>query len=412
MYNSLKSHSISTDSFGAWFRAMVLFILALIGTVGMWSVVVFIPDIEKEFNLDRGTSSLLYAFTMIGFGFGTVVIGKVYDKFGIKKPIFLASFVLIASYYFYSVLPFYWQLLVLQLLMGFAASAFFGPAMADISNYFNKQRGFALSIVASANYVAGATWPLLIGYFLKFIDWRTTHFWISICLLIMLPLVFLLTNAQAKEDKSVNMKQRYKDIKLYLSNNQIQILLMLAGICCCVAMAMPQVHMVALCVDNGFGLQVGTEILAVMLYSGMLSRVIFGIISDRIGPILTLLLGSFLQMISLTFFLPFSSEISLYIVSLMFGLSQGGIVPAYAIIIRKYLPIKEAGLRVGLVIGATIVGMSLVGWMSGEIFDFARSYYFAFLNGVIWNIFNLFIVLFVLYKSDFWHNNKKVISVG
>ena len=91
---------------------------------------------------------------MIGFGFGTVVIGKVYDKFGIKKPILLATFVLITSYYFYSIFPFYWQFLILQFFMGFAASAFFGPAMADISNFFNKQRGFALSIVASANYLS------------------------------------------------------------------------------------------------------------------------------------------------------------------------------------------------------------------------------------------------------------------
>ena len=295
--------------------------------------------------------------------------------------------------------------------MGFAASAFFGPAMADISNFFNKQRGFALSIVASANYVAGATWPLLIGYFLTFIDWRAAHFWISICLFIMIPLILLLKNASVDESKSHDMKQRYKDINLDLSNNQIQVLLMLAGICCCVAMAMPQVHMVALCVDNGFGLQVGTEILAVMLYSGMISRIVFGMISDRIGPVLTLLLGSFLQMVSLTFFLPFSSEISLYVVSLMFGLSQGGIVPAYAIIIRKYLPIKEAGLRVGLVIGATIVGMSLGGWMSGEIFDITASYYFAFMNGIIWNLFNLIIVIYIIYKSDFWQN-RKAISIG
>ena len=191
MINSVKPNLIVSDSKGAWFRATLLFILALIGTVGMWSVVVFIPDIEKEFGLDRGTSSLLYAFTMIGFGFGTVVIGKVYDKFGIKKPILLSTFVLITSYYFYSIFPFYWQFLILQFFMGFAASAFFGPAMADISNFFNKQRGFALSIVASANYVAGATWPLLIGYFLTFIDWRAAHLWISICLFIMIPLILL-----------------------------------------------------------------------------------------------------------------------------------------------------------------------------------------------------------------------------
>ena len=402
---------IQNDSIHSWLRACQLFLLGVIGTVGMWSVVVFIPEIENEFKVDRGTSSFLYAATMFGFGLGTVIIGKIYDKHGIKKPIIIASLSLIISYYFYSKSIYFWNLIILQTIMGFASATFFGPAMADISNFFKKQRGFALSIVASANYVAGATWPLLIGYFLKFIDWKTTHFWISICLFIMIPLILLLKNPSIDESKSQDIKQRYRDIKLNLSNNQIQILLMLAGVCCCVAMAMPQVHMVALCVDNGFGLQVGTEILAVMLYSGMISRIVFGMISDRIGPILTLLLGSFLQMASLTFFLPFSSEISLYVVSFMFGLSQGGIVPAYAIIIRKYLPIKEAGLRVGLVIGATIVGMSLGGWMSGEIFDITASYYFAFINGIIWNLFNLIIVIYIIFKSDFWHN-RKVISIG
>ena len=119
----------------------------------MWSVVVFIPEIENEFKVDRGTSSLLYAATMIGFGFGTVIIGKIFDKHGIKKPIVIASISLIISYYLYSISIYFWNLLFLQAFMGFAAAAFFGPAMADITNFFNNRRGLALSIVASANYV-------------------------------------------------------------------------------------------------------------------------------------------------------------------------------------------------------------------------------------------------------------------
>ncbi len=402
---------IQYDSTRSWFRAFLLFILAVIGTVGMWSVVVFIPEIENEFKVDRGTSSLLYAATMIGFGFGTVIIGKIFDKHGIKKPIVIASISLIISYYLYSISIYFWNLLFLQAFMGFAAAAFFGPAMADITNFFNNRRGLALSIVASANYVAGASWPLVISFALNFVDWRTTHFWISIfCLVSMLPILGFLKNYKNIQNEEANMMSSKDEPSIKLSNNQLQIILMFAGVCCCVAMSMPQVHMVALCVDNGFGLQVGTEILAVMLYSGMISRIVFGFLSDKIGPLPTILLGSFLQMVSLVFFLPFNSQLSLYMVSLMFGLSQGGIVPAYAIIIRKYLPLQQAGVRVGLVLGATIVGMALGGWISGEIFDLTQSYYLAFVNGILWNLLNILAIIYVIFKSDLFNKNKLLLN--
>ena len=377
----------------------------------MWSVVVFIPEIENEFKVDRGTSSLLYAATMIGFGFGTVIIGKIFDKHGIKKPIVIASISLIISYYLYSISIYFWNLLFLQAFMGFAAAAFFGPAMADITNFFNNRRGLALSIVASANYVAGASWPLVISFALNFVDWRTTHFWISIfCLVSMLPILGFLKNYKNIQNEEANIMSSKDEPSIKLSNNQLQIILMFAGVCCCVAMSMPQVHMVALCVDNGFGLQVGTEILAVMLYSGMISRIVFGFLSDKIGPLPTILLGSFLQMVSLVFFLPFNSQLSLYMVSLMFGLSQGGIVPAYAIIIRKYLPFQQAGVRVGLVLGATIVGMALGGWISGEIFDLTQSYYLAFVNGILWNLLNILAIIYVIFKSDLFNKNKLILN--
>ena len=377
----------------------------------MWSVVVFIPEIENEFKVDRGTSSLLYAATMIGFGFGTVIIGKIFDKHGIKKPIVIASISLIISYYLYSISIYFWNLLFLQAFMGFAAAAFFGPAMADITNFFNNRRGLALSIVASANYVAGASWPLVISFALNFVDWRTTHFWISIfCLVSMLPILGFLKNHKNIQKEDANIMSSKDEPSIKLSNNQLQIILMFAGVCCCVAMSMPQVHMVALCVDNGFGLQVGTEILAVMLYSGMISRIVFGFLSDKIGPLPTILLGSFLQMVSLVFFLPFNSQLSLYMVSLMFGLSQGGIVPAYAIIIRKYLPLQQAGVRVGLVLGATIVGMALGGWISGEIFDLTQSYYLAFVNGILWNLLNILAIIYVIFKSDLFNKNKLLLN--
>ena len=393
---------VEQDTLKSWFRLIVLFIIGVIGTVGMWSVVVVLPALETEFNIDRGNASLLYATTMVGFGLGNFLIGKITDKIGIKIPIVIAIITLILSYLLATISKEFWQLLILQVFMGLAAATFFGPSMADIGNFFETRRGLAVSIIASANYVAGASWPLVISYFLNFSDWRDVYLYIAlICLIIMVPLVLILKNNIASHsDTSLNSNfQNHKFNNL--SSRKLQNLLMLAGVGCCVAMAMPQVHIVALCVDSGFGLNVGAEVLSVMLFSGMISRVAFGFLSDKIGPIFTLFIGSLLQMLALVFFIPFDSQFSLYIVSLMFGLSQGGIVPAYAMIVRKYLPLSEVGERVGLVIMATIVGMGLGGWMSGEIYDLTQSYKLAFVNGILWNLTNVIIVTFIMWKIVF-----------
>ena len=393
--------SIEYDSLKSWIRLILLFSLGITGTVGMWSVVVVMPAIESDFNIDRGKASLLYATTMVGFGLGNFLIGKIIDKYGLKLPIIVATLILVISYLIGTISTEFWHLLILQIFMGTAAATFFGPSMADIGNFFEKRRGLAVAIIASANYVAGAFWPLIISYFLETMTWKDVYLYIAlICIIIMIPISFFLKNNISQNESDITTEASNSKLT-NLSPNALQTLLILAGIGCCLAMAMPQVHIVALCVERGFGLSIGAEILAVMLFSGMISRIGFGFLSDKIGPVYTLFIGSLLQMISLVFFLPFDSQLSLYIVSLMFGLSQGGIVPAYAMIVRKYLPLKEVGERVGLVIMATIVGMGLGGWMSGEIFDITQSYKLAFVNGIFWNFTNLLIVTFIMWKIYF-----------
>tara|TARA_A200000113_G_scaffold181437_1_gene167410 strand:- start:1077 stop:2288 length:1212 start_codon:yes stop_codon:yes gene_type:complete len=401
--------NIEYDSLKSWIRLILLFSLGITGTVGMWSVVVVMPAIESDFNIDRGKASLLYATTMVGFGLGNFLIGKIIDKYGLKLPIIVATLILVISYLIGTISTEFWHLLILQIFMGTAAATFFGPSMADIGNFFEKRRGLAVAIIASANYVAGAFWPLIISYFLETMTWKDVYLYIAlICIIIMIPISFFLKNNISQNESDITTEASNSKLT-NLSPSALQTLLILAGIGCCLAMAMPQVHIVALCVERGFGLSIGAEILAVMLFSGMISRVGFGYLSDKIGPVYTLFIGSLLQMISLVFFLPFDSQLSLYIVSLMFGLSQGGIVPAYAMIVRKYLPLKEVGERVGLVIMATIVGMGLGGWMSGEIFDITQSYKLAFVNGIFWNFTNLLIVTFIMWKIYF-QKNKLIYS--
>ena len=185
---------------------------------------------------------------------------------------------------------------------------------------------------------------------------------------------------------------------LGISANALMVLLFIAGIACCVAMSMPQVHIVAYCGDLGYGPARGAEMLSMMLGFGLISRVTGGFIADRIGGVATLLLSSVLQGVALLLYVFFDGLFSLYVISALFGLFQGSIVPMYAIIVREYFAPQEAGTRLGVVLLATLGGMALGGWMSGLIFDLTGSYQTAFLNGLGWNLLNVSIVTWLLFR--------------
>lgn len=403
---------IEQDSKEAWLRLIIIFTMSVIGTAGMWSVVIIMPSIQNEFSLDRAASTYPYVATMFGYGIGNIIIGRLLDKIGIRKPIIFALILLVASYLLSVLATNVFWLSIIQFFLGFSAAAFFGPMMADISKYFYTRKGLAVSLVASGQHLCGAIWPFLIKDYLVEGEWKNAHFFIAFVCSTCIPiLVFFLSDKKVKSrDIPKNFEKQDNvntSVKLSISNKQIQILLMFAGVFCCVAMSVPQVHIVPLCIDFGYGLAVGTEILSFMLFAAVTSRILFGFLSDRIGPIQTLILGSSLQAISLSMFLPFNSQLSLYIIAVFFGLSQGGIVPIYAVIISKFLPANEVAERVGFLIFATIIGMSLGGWVSGEIFDYTNSYKLAFLNGIFWNIINVSIMvyLYLIYVKSRRVNN-------
>jgi MFS family permease len=219
-------------------------------------------------------------------------------------------------------------------------------------------------------------------------------------LAVVIPLSFLLRrrvpeDAHGKAQAAATLRARSTGF----SPRTLQYLLGLAGIGCCVAMSMPQVHIVSYCVGLGYGPVVGAEMLSLMLMGGVVSRILSGVLADKVGGVITLLVGSTLQCIALFLYLPYDGLVPLYVISLIFGLSQGGIVPSYALIVREYMPAKEAGARVGFVMMMTILGMALGGWMSGWIYDVTGSYQAAFLNGIVWNLMNMGIMVMLLLRG-------------
>jgi MFS family permease len=388
------------DSPYAWFRLAVSVVLSAIGGVGMWSVVVALPAVQADFHAERGAASLPFTLTMIGFGIGGVIMGKLADRKGIVLPVMLGAGSLGAGFVLASLSGGLGTFAAAYLLIGtFGTAATFVPLMADISLWFEMRRGIAVALCACGNYVSGALWPTLIETAIRAHGWRTAHLAVGvICLLTMPPLALLLRSRQPVRTAGAPMPAASRR-RIELPPRVLQILLAAAGLACCVAMSMPQVHIVAYCGDLGYGPARGAQMLSLMLAFGIVSRVGSGFLADRFGGLVTLLIGSFAQMVALTLYLMMDGLTSLYVISALFGLFQGGLVPSYAIIVRESFPAKEAGARVGLILMMTLLGMALGGWMSGAIYDLTGSYRAAFANGVAWNGLNFLIAVFLLFRS-------------
>jgi MFS family permease len=398
--SSRDSPLFTPDSGQAWVRLALALLIGSIGSVGMWSVVVVLPVVQAEFGATRGAVSLAFTLTMLGFGLGGVATGRVADRFGIVAAMALSIGFLGLAYVLAGLSTTLWQFIAVHVLIGLGTSATFGPLMAEASHWFERYRGLAVTIVASGNYVGGTIWPPLVSWGIQSAGWRATHIAIGIFCAVMMTIVLLVLRSQiGRAAKRSHDNAPPPRVDLRLSTNTLTVMLCIASIACCVAMAMPQVHIVAYCGDLGYGVARGAEMLSLMMAFGVISRIGSGFLADKIGGIRALLIGSVAQGFALLFYLFFDSLTSLYIISAMFGLFQGGIVPSYAIIVREAMPASEAATRVGIVILASVFGMSFGGWVSGVIFDATGSYAAAFLNGLAWNALNITIVVSLLIRA-------------
>jgi MFS family permease len=395
------------DSRHALWRLIITLGLVTLGNACMYTVSVVLPAVQAEFGVSRADASLPYTAMMVALGLGGMFTGKLADRYGIQKVLWIGTVAILLGYLWASQAgSIYTFALAHGLLLGLlGSSATFAPLMADTALWWNKRRGIAVAVCASGNYVAGTLWPPIAQWGVEHHGWRDTYLFMG--LVCSLGMALLSTRMRMRPPLLVTpaptagapVMDTTPQRPFGLSIPQAQWLLCVAGVACCVAMSMPQVHIVAYCSDLGYGAARGAEMLSLMLACGIVSRLVSGWICDRIGGVRTLLLGSALQGTALLLFLPFDGLVPLYVVSALFGLFQGGIVPSYAIIVREYFPPAQAGVRVGAVIMATLLGMALGGWMSGKVFDLTGSYQAAFWNGIAWNLLNLSIATWIYLRT-------------
>ena len=380
-------------------RLITSLVLVTMGGAAMYAVIVVLKPVSFEFGVGRGVASLPYMMFMVTGGIGGVVMGRLADRHGVMLPALIGCVGLPAGMAGAAFAEEFWQFCVsLGVLSGLlGTSALFAPMAADISHWFTRRRGLAVAIVITGTYFAGALWPPLVQASLDARGWRETFIAIAILMAVtMLPLVALLYRKPAALIEARAARAALGAGRpLGIAPGTLQCLLCAAGLGCCVAMAAPQVHIVAHVTDLGYAAQRGAEMLSLMLGTGIISRIGSGFISDRIGGLRTLLLGSVLQALALLAFLGADTLTLLFVVSAVFGLSQGGIVPSYTIIIRTYFPAHEAGRRVGWAMLFTFAGMALGGWMAGALYDLTGSYTASFINAVAFNVVNAAIVIFL-----------------
>jgi len=411
--NTHPTPDTAIDSPQAAWRLLTTLLLMLLGNSGMYVVSVVLPEVQTEFGVSRSDASIPYTLSMLGFGIGGMWMGRWADRFGIARVAALGAVGVASGFVLAGVSGGIVGFALAQGLLGLLGIAStFAPLLADTAQWWNKRRGIAVAVCASGNYLAGTLWPPIAQWGVTQVGWRTTYLCIGLFCGIGMALLSLRMRTKPPAAAAATVNRHgvvASDRPFGMSVTQAQWWLSVAGVGCCVAMAMPQVHIVAYCSDLGFGAARGAEMLSLMLACGIVSRLVSGVICDRIGGIRTLLLGSALQGIALMMFLPFDGLVPLYLVSAMFGLFQGGIVPSYAIIVREHFPAKEAGARTGTIIMATLVGMALGGWLSGKIFDVTGSYHAAFINGIAWNALNFGIVWW-LYKRYQAHQDLQAVN--
>jgi MFS family permease len=373
-------------------------------------MVVGLKAVAEDLGVPRSEPALASSLAFLGTGLGGIPMGWLAERIGMRRVGALGAWCvalgMVVSTYG-GIVGVYIGHGVLIGLLG--TSATFAPLVADTSMWFTRRRGIAVAICISGNYLAGTLWPPLVQHFVQSVGWRQTYIGVGIVsVATMLPLALLLARRPPHAEPVAVAAGTVSptDRPLGMSPNTLLAVLSVAGVACCVAMAMPQVHIVAYCSDLGFGAARGAEMLSLMLACGIVSRLVSGWISDHIGGLRTLLLGSVLQGIALLLFLPFDGLVSLYLVSALFGLFQGGIIPAYTLIVREYFPPALAGSRVGTVLMATLFGMALGGWLSGAIFDWTGSYQAAFWNGLVWNALNVTIITVLVLRA------KKLAAIG
>jgi MFS family permease len=399
----LQSHSSSIESKASWLVAMVALFVMLMAFGAAWITAVALKDIAAEVGGTRSIPALASALAWLGSGVGGIMMGRIADRIGTRWTVIFGS-LMIAVGLSISTLGPPWPLWIGHgLFIGLIGLAGINaPLYIYVSRWFDRRRGSALALISSGSYLAGAMWPPVFDRVIGNYGWRQAMLWYAIAeivVIVPLALIYFRHPPEVIHSAPASGGTAIKARVLGLPSNAVFALMCGAAVMCCIPMSMPQGHLVAFCSDLGISRSAGALMLSVLLGTAFLSRQAWGAISDRIGGLTTVLIGSLWQASAMTAFLFTQNEIGLFTVSAAFGLGFSGIIPAYVLALRELFPASEASWRIPTLLLFSGIGMASGGWLAGLLYDHFGFYAPAFSVGIGANIVNLLVVGFLVLRQ-------------
>src|SRR6476620_768520 len=388
--------STSVETRASWAVATVALVTMLMAFGAAWITAVALKDIAAEVDGVRSTPALASALAWLGSGVGGILMGRIADKVGTRWTVICGSLMIGLGLAISTFGP-PWPLWIGHgLFIGLIGlGGINAPLYINVSRWFDRRRGSALALISSGTYVAGAFWPPIFEQVIANFGWRQAMLWYALAeIVVVVPLAAIYFRAAPEviAPAEVSGDNPGKARVLGWPSNAVFALMCSAGVLCCIPMAMPQGHLVAFCSDLGISRSMGALMLSVLLGTAFLSRQVWGVISDRIGGLATVLIGSAWQAASMTAFLLTQNEVGLFTVAAAFGLGFSGIIPAYVLAVRELFPASEASWRIPTLLLFSGFGMASGGWIAGLLYDHFGYYAPAFAAGVGANLFNLILV--------------------
>ncbi|MGE0564907.1 MAG: MFS transporter [Pseudolabrys sp.] len=394
----------SIETRQSWIVATAALVTLLMSFGSAWIIAVALKDVAAEVGGTRSVPSLAAALVWLCSGFGGILMGRLANRIGTRWTVLIGSLSIGVGLAISTLGP-SWPLWIGHgLFMGlFGIGAINAPLYVYISHWFDRRRGSALALISSGTYLAGALWPPLFERMIAYVGWRQTMLiWVAVEIIVIVPLALIVFKTPPETTAAPVAAGNGKPTVLGMRPNTVYVLLCIASIMCCVPMAMPQQHLVAFCSDLGLTRSFGAITLSVLLGTAFLSRQMWGLISDRIGGLLTIFIGSVWQATAMSGLLLTQSEIGLLTVAAAFGLGFSGIIPAYVLAVRELFPVSEAYWRIPVVLLFTAVGMALGGWLAGVLYDRFGYYAPAFATGIAANAINFAIIGFLVFRQTRW----------
>jgi MFS family permease len=391
----LQSASASIESRSSWVTASAALITMMMAFGAAWITAVALKDIAAEAGGARTVPALASALAWLCSGAGGIMMGRIADKVGTRWTVICGA-LMIGTGLTISTLGLPWPLWIGHgLFIGLIGlGGINAPLYIYVSRWFDRRRGSALALISSGSYLAGALWPPVFERAIAYFGWRETMLWYALAeIVVIVPLAAIFFRAPPEAiDETAETGTAQTASVLGWPPNLVFGMMCAAAVMCCVPMAMPQGHLVAFCSDLGIARSVGAVMLSVLLGTAFLSRQIWGAISDRIGGLSTVLIGSAWQCSAMVAFLLTQNAAGLFTVSAAFGLGFSGIIPAYVLSLRELFPASQASWRIPTLLLFSGGGMALGGWLAGFLYDTYGYYAPAFAAGIGSNILNILVV--------------------